>query len=538
MRFALLPLVCTILSSVVLPPAGTAAETRGWRGDGNGVFLGATPPGEWKSPDVNILWKRELPTWGHAAPVVVDGRVVTTTEPYQMLCLDADSGEIMWQVDLDQFAFMPEDKAAEGRALLAEEQAALDALQDWSQKVAAFRDELDKDTARSKAWNRAFEDGQEVAEDDLPDDPALAQKWRSLAAEGRANGFSFRRTGADLNRKGDAAVRERTRRPGNEFAAWYEVAERGWNTITGRSFATPVTDGERIYVSFANDVVACYDLDGERVWARWDHKPRETRGDDPGTRRELHYTASPIIVGDLLVVAGGENRLRAYALADGEKQWESPYPDTVKNLAGTPVVTRLAYGAVIVAPNGHVYRAGDGTVLAKDLPGCPSGASPAVADDLVIMLPGKRGKGDLKGMVALRLTMSDADSLDWKRVWAVEGDMESTRAPAIHDGLLYQVRGRKTDRLAVFDLASGEQLTEIDLGVRERHISLSLGGDLLVTKGTGDAMCLIKAGRQPEVVSTNELDIDKGDRNYALPCLDADRIYVRSKRYIYCIGAQ
>src|SRR5262245_20322668 len=73
-----------------------------WRGPrGDGTSLEKNVPVHWSSTS-NIVWKTEIPGTGHASPVVWNGRIFLVTalldqEQRALLCLDRQSGEILWQ---------------------------------------------------------------------------------------------------------------------------------------------------------------------------------------------------------------------------------------------------------------------------------------------------------------------------------------------------------------------------------------------------------------------------------------------------------
>jgi HEAT repeat protein len=79
----------------------------GWLGDWTGRYPGAADfPLEWDTTTgENILWKTQLPEGGHSSPIVVGnpstgsgrGRVFLTCEPDLTVCLDAETGKILWQ---------------------------------------------------------------------------------------------------------------------------------------------------------------------------------------------------------------------------------------------------------------------------------------------------------------------------------------------------------------------------------------------------------------------------------------------------------
>ena len=92
------------------PPYGSkdfypsAERPIGYRGDGTGHSPGATPPLEFSEKDgKNVLWSIKMPNWGQSSPVVVGKRVITMAEPDTTICVDADTGKVLWQDALGLF---------------------------------------------------------------------------------------------------------------------------------------------------------------------------------------------------------------------------------------------------------------------------------------------------------------------------------------------------------------------------------------------------------------------------------------------------
>jgi outer membrane protein assembly factor BamB len=69
----------------------------GWLGDFSGRYVGARDfPLEWDSTTgKNILWKTDLPSWGHSSPIMVGKRVFLTCDADLTVCLDAETGAIL-----------------------------------------------------------------------------------------------------------------------------------------------------------------------------------------------------------------------------------------------------------------------------------------------------------------------------------------------------------------------------------------------------------------------------------------------------------
>ena len=99
---------------------------------------------------------------------------------------------------------------------------------------------------------------------------------------------------------------------------------------------TPVTDGEKIYVSFLDQkdmLVAAYDFDGKRLW--------QTR---PGVFKSVHgFCSSPVVFKDLLIVNGdhdGESYLTALKRSNGDTVWKTPREYKTRSYC-TPIIREI-----------------------------------------------------------------------------------------------------------------------------------------------------------------------------------------------------
>lgn len=114
MRFAVLSLV---LAFVVSSPSVQAENWPQFRGpDGQGHSASKTLPTEWNNTK-NVAWKQEIPGEGWSSPVVWEDQIFLTAavpseevdKQYSLrtLCLAADTGKILWNVEV--FQQTPED---------------------------------------------------------------------------------------------------------------------------------------------------------------------------------------------------------------------------------------------------------------------------------------------------------------------------------------------------------------------------------------------------------------------------------------------
>ena len=91
----------------------------GFRGpEGNGVAVDADFPSEWDGPaGENILWKTPVPHHGYNSPIIWGKKIFLSgadREIQIVYCFDADSGDILWQTELNDIPGSPERRPAVG----------------------------------------------------------------------------------------------------------------------------------------------------------------------------------------------------------------------------------------------------------------------------------------------------------------------------------------------------------------------------------------------------------------------------------------
>ena len=111
MNTRLLIVWVTLLASLVLPPGALAGDRSSdsgnwpaWRRDGSGIGDDRHLPVTW-SEDENVAWRTPLPGEGNSSPVVWGNRIFLTASLDEgakrlVLCLDAQTGKILWQTQL------------------------------------------------------------------------------------------------------------------------------------------------------------------------------------------------------------------------------------------------------------------------------------------------------------------------------------------------------------------------------------------------------------------------------------------------------
>ncbi len=286
----------------------SAGEVVGWRTDWTGRYPEAEPPLKWAT-NLNVKWAVKMPSWANATPVLVEKKLFVTSEPLALMCLDADTGQTLWQATNHAYAdvYAPEAlakmKAVQKAVKMA---AATNAAMLTQVKLAVSELKKTAGDAKWVAWSNEW-----------------AQKVEAFKPELAA---------------AQAAARE------------YAPAPR--HNMTGWATPTPVSDGKKVWVLFGNGVVVCYDLDGHRQWAVVGEKQKDGEG----------QSCSPVLAGNRLVLH--VNNLVGLDADTGQQAWKVDS----KLQFGSPIPARIGDTEVVVSPNGVMVRGADGAVLAEGLP--------------------------------------------------------------------------------------------------------------------------------------------------------------------------
>jgi len=275
----------------------------GWRTDGSGKYLAATPPTKW-SADENVVWKTPMPSWSNSTPVIVADRIFVCSEPTTLVCVSLKDGRILWQKTNEYMEMLTAQERAKAQADLKKAEQIIKQIKPIKKELKEVKDKLKKSPDNEQLKTRAGQLKKQIG--------ALEATLEPLA---------------------------KYRLPGTHGS-------------NGYSTCTPVSDGKHVCVLFGTGTAGCYDLEGNRKWIKFIEKPTEGWG----------HSASPAIVGDKLLVHMNKH-LRALAVGDGKILWEAK----VKVNWGTPLYTKVGKVDVVITPLGDIVRVSDGQVLAKGL---------------------------------------------------------------------------------------------------------------------------------------------------------------------------
>ena len=350
------------------------------------------------------------------------------------------------------------------------------------------------------------------------------------------------------------------------------------NPLNDPAVPTPVTDGQSVYVFFADFGLAAYTVDGRELWRR-----------PLGPFNSPHGIASsPLLVDGMLVLLleqfeGGA--VVGVDAATGEPKWSMPRPTSIGGSSATPVAYRTPGGemqAVVTSPfelAAYDPRSGEKLWRVGGLAHQPK-SSPFVAGDLILTgVQGDNARGRLKswedtvrdldsdgsGVVEsreIRGALADydrdgifgrADYDQWFAeksppsqviavrprgrgdltsqaiVWSVERGVPRVTTPLAYQGILYMVRNGGI--LGALDLATGKEYKTARLSdaIDEYFASPVAAGGKILTTSRSCKLTWIQAGAEWEALKVNDL----GEECFATPALGHDGIFVRTSSAMY-----
>jgi outer membrane protein assembly factor BamB len=292
----------------------------------------------------------------------------------------------------------------------------------------------------------------------------------------------------------------------------------------GYATNTPVADAERVIAFFGKTGVIAFDHRGVELW-------RTSVGENLSG---WGSAASPVLYNGLVIINASveSESLVALDVKTGREVWRAR---GIKESWNTPILVTTPDGKseLVVAMFQKVL--GFDPATGDQLWSCDTDipwymAPSLVADRGVVYSVGGRPGGGL----AVR-TGGRGDVTDTHRLWTI-GKGSNVTSPIIHNGHLYWMH----DNMAIAfcaDASTGEILYEerIPRGNQVYASPVLASGKIYYLARDGKTY-VVPAKPEFEVLATNDLG-ERGAFN-ASPAVADGRIYIRSNRYLYCIGTK
>jgi len=290
----------------------------------------------------------------------------------------------------------------------------------------------------------------------------------------------------------------------------------------GYSSSTPVADSERIYVFFGKSGVFAFDYDGNRLW----------HADVGSTLHGWGTAASPVLFEDMVIVNASieSESLVALDKSTGAERWRAA---GIREAWNTPLLMAVDGGAteLIVPIFGEVLGVDPHT--GKRLWSCNTGIKwymvpSVIARDGIIYCIGGRSSDSLAILAGGR-----GDVTETHLLWSCNRGA-NVPSPILYQGHLYWIH----DNLGIaycVEAATGEIVYEERLLNAGRFYASPVlaDGKLYYVNRSGRAF-VIAAKPEFELLATNELE--QQSRFDASPAVADGRLFLRSNRFLYCIG--
>ena len=300
---------------------------------------------------------------------------------------------------------------------------------------------------------------------------------------------------------------------------------------------TPFTDGERLYVSFGQNVgLFCYTLDGTLLWKK--HWPPQPIYLDFGT------ASSPVAHDGrvyLLHDSEADSYITALDAKTGDELWRTPRPRT-----GLP---RSSWTTPYVWTNGtrtEIVTLGHAMVISYGLDGkelwrvtgmsMPT-ASPFAANGWLYVGSGSQGDANrpflaIKPGASGDVTLADGATSNDFIAWRHPRASGYTPSAIVTNGRAYLVHD--TGIMAVLDARSGKEIYKVRVGGGGHTFSASpvAAGNRVYLLTESGVTFVLEDGEQYKEIAKNDLD----EMSLASPAIAGGAIYIRTESTLYKIG--
>ena len=305
------------------------------------------------------------------------------------------------------------------------------------------------------------------------------------------------------------------------------VPEHGYATNS------PVTDGQSVFAFFGKSGVLAYDLEGNQLW-------KVSVGTESGNRG-WGTAASLMLYKNLLIVNAAEESHAIVALdkATGKVEWKSE-ASTLALSYGTPAIVNVndSRDDLVIAVPGELWglnpKSGKLAWFAQTT--MTDNLSPSIIVDgkVVYAFGGYRSSGSMALEVGGKGDVSKSNVLWTSR------NSSYVATPALYDGRLYWI----DDKGMYFcvnaktgELVHRARTPGIAIGDRPVYASPIVINGKIYAQTRTSGLYVVEPGNDLKVIAQNKFASDDSLFN-ATPAVDGGQLFLRSYKYLYCIGAK
>jgi len=308
-----------------------------------------------------------------------------------------------------------------------------------------------------------------------------------------------------------------------------EVPHEGSHEDGSLAPASPLTDGEHIIPFFGSRGLYCLTMTGDLVW--------EKDLGDMQTRNAFGEGSSPALHSDTLVVNWdheADSFIVALDKATGSERWRRTRDEPTS--WSTPLIVedgKRMQVIVSAAKRVRSYDLGSGDLIweCSGL-GANCAPTPVADDELVYTMSGFRDEA----LLAIRYKSAAGDVSGTDAVaWKLSKGTPYVPSPLLYGGALYFLQ-KNTGILSCYEAKTGKaHYTQQRLDRIEGVYASPVGAaDRVYIAGRNGATCVLKPGKEFEVLAVNKLD----DEFSASPSIAGNELFLRGRKNLYCIAAQ
>jgi outer membrane protein assembly factor BamB len=311
------------------------------------------------------------------------------------------------------------------------------------------------------------------------------------------------------------------------------------HSINTYATPTPAIEEGWVYVHFGRYGTACLDTgSGETLWERTDMQCEHIQG--PGS--------SLLIYKELLIVHIEGSDVQYVAALDkhtGKTIWRTDRPKELydpleyigKKAYTTPIIVRVN-GRDVMISNGSAACIGYDPETGKEVWRIVRGedstiAMPTESEGIVYFYTSF--ETDDQGEKSAELLAVDpaghGDISETHVLWRMKAPILQLPSPVVAEGLLYTVDSNGV--LLCLDAATGEIVWSKKMKGKFHSSPVWAAGHIYISSTRG-ITCVLKAGREPEIVAENTLD----GEIWATPAFTGGAIIMRTSRFLYKITMQ
>ncbi len=309
-----------------------------------------------------------------------------------------------------------------------------------------------------------------------------------------------------------------------------ELPHEGTSIYATWASNSPVTDGQHIYAYFGSKGLYCYDMAGNLQW--------ETDLGDMEVMNKWGEGSSPVLYEDKIIINWdheGQSFIIALNKHTGKEVWKT-FRDEVTSWSTPFVIEHEGQVQIITtAPNRiRSYAADTGELLWEDKGLIAPEVIPTPVSEeglLYVMCGGTSRASELR---AIDLALATGDISDSRAlVWSMKKETPYIPSPLLYENQLYLVK-RTNGILASLDPKTGQAYYSGQRlkGIGDMYASpIAVAGHIYISSLNGSTQ-VVKHGQKYESVALNKLD----DRFSASPVVVGNDLYLRGKKYLYCIS--